>query len=63
MVTHSSMLAWEIPRTEEPGRLQALVSQRVRHNLGTKQQQPDHELKNDKIMFEVSHFGQTDSRC
>ena len=30
MVTHSSILAWEIPRTEEPGRLQCLGSQRLR---------------------------------
>ena len=63
MATDSSVRAWEITWTEEASRLQSLVSQRVRHNLGTKQQQPDHELKNDKIMFEVSHFGQTDSRC
>ena len=27
--THSSVLAWEIPRTEEPGRLQSMGSQRV----------------------------------
>ena len=30
MTTHSSTLAWEIPRTEEPGRLQSVGSQRVR---------------------------------
>ena len=36
MATHSSVLAWEIPRTEEPGRLQSMRSQRVRHNLLTK---------------------------
>ena len=29
MATHSSILAWEIPWTEEPGRLQSMVSQRV----------------------------------
>ena len=29
--THSSILAWEIPWTEEPGRLQSIASQRVRH--------------------------------
>ena len=39
METHSSILAWEIPWTEEPGRLQSMRSQRVRHNLVTKQQQ------------------------
>ena len=32
MATHSSTLAWIIPWTEEPGRLQPLGSQRVRHN-------------------------------
>ena len=30
--THSSILAWKIPWTEEPGRLQSLESQRVRHD-------------------------------
>ena len=32
METHSSILAWRIPWTEEPGRLQSIGSQRVRHN-------------------------------
>ena len=32
MATHSSILAWEIPRTEEPGRLQSMGPQRVRHD-------------------------------
>ena len=31
-VTHSSILAWRIPWTEKPGRLQSMGSQRVRHN-------------------------------
>ena len=30
--THSSILAWRIPWTKEPGRLQSIGSQRVRHN-------------------------------
>ena len=30
--THSSILAWRIPWTEEPGRLQSLGLQRVRHD-------------------------------
>ena len=38
MATHSSILAWEIPWTEEPGSLQATGSQRVRDDLVTKQQ-------------------------
>ena len=37
METHSSVLAWEIPQTEEPGGLQSIGSQRVRLNI--------HELK------------------
>ena len=32
MVTHSSILAWKIPQTEEHGGLQFMGSQRVRHN-------------------------------
>ena len=32
MATHSSILAWRIPWTEEPGGLQSIGSQRVRHN-------------------------------
>ena len=39
MATHSSILAWEILWTEEPGRLWSMGSQRVRHNLANKQQQ------------------------
>ena len=30
--THSSILAWRIPWTEEPGRVQSMGSQRVRHD-------------------------------
>jgi len=32
MATHSSILAWRIPRREEPGRLQSTGLQRVGHN-------------------------------
>ena len=32
MATHSSILAWRIPQTEEPGRLQSTGSQRIRHD-------------------------------
>ena len=35
MATHSSTLAWKIPWTEEPGRLQSMGSQRVGHNWAT----------------------------
>ena len=36
MATQSSILAWEIPWTEEPGKIQSMLSQRVGHDLVTK---------------------------
>ena len=36
MATHSSVLAWRIPWTEEPDGLQSMGSQRVRHDWATK---------------------------
>ena len=35
MATHSSILAWEIPWTEEPDRLQSMGLQKVRHDSAT----------------------------
>ena len=35
MATHTSNLAWRIPWTKEPGRLESMGLQRVRHDLGT----------------------------
>ena len=35
MATHSSILAWKIPGTEEPGGLQSVGSQRVGHDWAT----------------------------
>ena len=35
LATHSSILAWKIPRTEEPGRLQFMGLQRVKHDRAT----------------------------
>ena len=35
MAIHSSILAWKIPWTQEPDRLQSMGSQRVRHNRAT----------------------------
>ena len=39
MATHSRILAWEIPWTEEPGRLQSTMSERAGHGLVTEQPQ------------------------
>ena len=46
MATHSSILAWKIPWTEEPGGLQSMGSQRVRHNTCT-----DQRLASELYMF------------
>ena len=35
MATHSSILAWKMPWTEEPGRLQTIGLQRIRHDRAT----------------------------
>ena len=35
MATHSSILAWRIPRTEKPGKLSSVGSQRVGHDSAT----------------------------
>ena len=48
MVPHSSTLAWKIPRTEEPGRLQPMGSRRFGHDWATSlpfHQRPDWYLK------------------
>ena len=39
MATHSSILVWKLPWTEEPGGLQSIGFQRVGHNLVIEQQQ------------------------
>ena len=60
MATHSSILAWKIPRTEEPGGLQSMGSQKGRHDLATKQQEQLTDStyivnKRVKIFFSNSH--------
>ena len=44
--THSGILAWEIPWTEEPGQLQSTVSQTVGHSLARKQQHANSKKRN-----------------
>ena len=46
MAVHSSILAWRIPWTEEPGRLQSMGSQRVRHDWTT-----NSTLYRDKVWY------------
>ena len=42
MATHSGILVWEIPWTEEPGGLQSMELQRVGHILVPEEQQQQH---------------------
>ena len=57
MAAHSRILAWEIPWTEEPGVLQSIRSQRVGHDLVTKQQLTClHLLKGTELMYLLSCF-------
>ena len=51
MATHSSILAWKIPWTEKFGGLQSMESQRVRHDLETKQfEYPYHMLAHQLLL-------------
>ena len=43
MAIHSTILAWEIPRTKEPGGLESMGVARVRHDLATKQQEQNYK--------------------
>ena len=61
MATQSSIPAWRIPWTEEPGGLQSMGSQRVGHDLVTKQQQRNGYSTNKKfpallLSFSLSLF-------
>ena len=51
MATHSSILAWKIPWTEDPGRLQSMRLQRVGHNLGTKQRMHMKPIAHRKVLL------------
>ena len=51
MAPYSSTIAWKIPWTEEPIRLQSMGYQRARHNLATEQQQQFNLQNKAKIFF------------
>ena len=44
--THSSILAWEIPQTDEPDGLQSMGSHRLTHNSATKPPSPLTKVRN-----------------
>ena len=48
--THPTVLSWESPSTEEPGGVQSMGSQRVRHDLVTKgQQNTEKSQQNERV--------------
>ena len=55
MATHSSTLAWKIPWTQEPGGLQSIGSQRVRHDWATSMSMSQY-LKSLDISYKFSYF-------
>ena len=54
MATHSSILAWRIPWTEEPRRLQSVGSQRVRYDWATLNVFYNEDYSNQSILKEIS---------
>ena len=56
MATHTSILAWRIPWTEEPGRLQSMGSQRVRHDWATSLHFTSLHTNTSRIGRESFHF-------
>ena len=57
MTTHSSILDWRIPWTEEPGELQVHGVLRVGHDLATKQQQQIGNKYSEFDLYMTSIFG------
>ena len=60
MATHSSILAWKVPWTEEPGGLQSTGSKRARHDLVMKKQQNNKVLSSG--MCPCHPYGEGESR-
>ena len=61
MATHSSILAWRIPWTEEPGGLQSMGSQRVRHNWSNLTDTLRWKAKEDSVLTSVTERNRTTS--
>ena len=57
MAAYSIILAWRIPWTEEPGGLQFMGSQRVGHNLATKQSSTYHSSnRRPELIFNIKSY-------
>ena len=53
MATHSSILAWRIPWTEEPGKLPSMELQRAGHDLGTNTNYRLYQIISTSIKFAI----------
>ena len=62
MATHSSILAWRIPWTEEPGGLQSMGSQRVRRDLATKQQRVQAQGTRAQVLVQTDEIQRGDAQ-
>ena len=54
MATHFSILAWKIPWTEEPGELQCMGSQKVRHDFVTKNNEQQLSLISKDPLYSIA---------
>ena len=57
MATHFSILAWKTPRTEDPGGLQSIGTQRFRHNWSDLAAATDPSVTCLRVVVEMGHFG------
>ena len=53
MATHSSILAWEVPRTEEPGGLQSMGLQRVRYDCSDRAHSLDFPTSTQEVLMQL----------
>ena len=56
MATHSSILSWRIPWSEEPGALQSMELQRVRHDWATNTHTPSWQAHINKLFQKLFKF-------
>ena len=63
MKTHSSILTWLIPQTEEPGGLMSTGSQKSQTDLAAKQQDDDQASKDNLLLVLISIYSNWEGRA